>query len=120
MDMLLLLQPLKSMTLTRGLGDYDIAPDGQAIRSHNKTGTYMWTSIRLCKPSLLDGAPDGPFSFLQVLDQVEATGRLFAVINDGDWHHISTPADLENVNKFYEEQNFRHETRKTAQKPGSL
>lgn len=97
MDILILLQPVESMTLTQGLGDYDLAADGKAIRSADKTGSSMWTSVRICKPEIFADTPEGPFSFLSVLDRVQAQGRLYGLIHDGDWHHISTPDDLHRV-----------------------
>jgi MurNAc alpha-1-phosphate uridylyltransferase len=107
MDMLLLLQPLTHMTLTEGRGDYDVLPDGRAVRSRDKSGVAMWTSVRLCKPSLFDDTPDGPFSFLTLMDRAEAQGKLYALMHDGDWHHISTPSDLERVNAAIAAQNPR-------------
>jgi MurNAc alpha-1-phosphate uridylyltransferase len=98
MDILTLMQPLENMVLTHGVGDYDVLPDGRCIRSKDKTGKYMWTNIRLNTPELYRDAPDGSFSFLSLLDRAESQGRLRALIHDGDWHHISTPADLERVN----------------------
>lgn len=97
MDLLLLLQPVEKMTLTQGVGDYDIGPDGKAVRSRDKKGAYMWTSVRLCKPDLFADSPDGPFSFLTLMDRAESQGRLSALVHDGDWHHISTADDLERV-----------------------
>ncbi len=97
MDMLLLLQPVGRMTLTPGLGDYDVRNDGRAVRSHDKTGAYMWTSVRLCTRSLFLETPDGAFSFLGLLDRAEQAGRLHARVHDGDWYHITTPDDLERV-----------------------
>ncbi len=41
MDILLLLQPLKTMVLTQGAGDYDITPEGRAVRSKDKSGAYI-------------------------------------------------------------------------------
>jgi MurNAc alpha-1-phosphate uridylyltransferase len=98
MDLLLLLQPVAGMTLTPGRGDYDLNADGRAVRSLDRTGAYMWTSIRICAPRLFDGAPDGPFSFLDLMDRAQAQGRLYGLVHDAEWHHITTGADLERVN----------------------
>lgn len=98
MDILLLLEPVDNMTLTKSVGDYDIDKKGRAIRSRDKTGSYMFTGIRLTKKSIFYDAPDGAFSFLQLMDKAEEKGKLFGVVHKGDWHHISTPSDLENVN----------------------
>lgn len=108
MDIITLLQPLAAMKLTTGAGDYDCSRDGRPVRSHDKTGPYMWTNIRINHPRLFDNAPDGPFSFLPLMDEAERKGRFRALIHDGDWHHISTPEDLEKVDAA-----FRAE-RKTA------
>jgi MurNAc alpha-1-phosphate uridylyltransferase len=98
MDILLLLQPVSRMTMTRGIGDYDIAHDGKAIRRPDKSGFYMWTSVRICAPQLFENTPDGPFSFLKLMDRAEKEGRVYAVIHDADWHHITTSDDLDRVN----------------------
>ena len=104
MDILILLQPVNTMVLTQGFGDYTVTEDGRAIRSHDKSGTHMWTSIRICKPEIFSTAPDGAFSFLKLLDEAETKGRLYALEHDADWHHISTPADLERVDKALNRQ----------------
>lgn len=104
MDILTLMQPLSRMTLTHGLGDYDLLPDGRVKRSADKTGAFMWTNIRINHPRLFTGAPQGAFSFLDLMDKAERAGRFRALIHDGDWHHISTPADLERVQDAYAAQ----------------
>lgn len=101
MDILILLQPCSRMTLTHSVGDYDLDHEGKAIRSLDQNGEYMWTSIRLCKASLFNDSPDGAFSFLTLLDKAQEQGRLYGLVHDGEWHHISTPSDLERVNAHY-------------------
>ena len=99
MDILFLLQPVKDMKLTRGVGDYDLDADGRATRSADQTGAYMFTSIRINAPEIFKSAPEQPFSYLDLLDQAEKAGRLYGLVHKGMWHHISTPEDLEAVNK---------------------
>lgn len=98
MDILLLLEPVARMALTGGVGDYDLDRDGRARRSRDKSGTYMFTGIRVCAPHIFAGSPNDPFSFLALMDRAEQEGRLFGLVHDGEWHHISTPQDLESVN----------------------
>lgn len=98
MDILLLLQPVQNMTLTQGVGDYDLRDNGQAVRSIDKTGTYMFGGIRITKPDIFENSPDGAFSFLKLMDQAQKQGRLYGLTHEGDWHHISTAEDLERVN----------------------
>lgn len=98
MDLLLLLQPLARMSVTPGTGDYDMEPDGRITRNTCRKGAYMWTSIRICDPGLFDNSPDGAFSFLELMDKAQARGRLYGLVHDADWYHISTAEDLDRVN----------------------
>ncbi len=101
MDILILLQPLFTFTVTKGIGDYDLRPNGQAIRSHKQTGTHMFTSMRINHPRIFNDAPDGPFSYLALLDAAEKSGRLYGIVHDAEWHHLSTMADLEAVSRHF-------------------
>lgn len=98
MDLLLLLQPVDQMILTHGSHDYDIDPTGKPVRSRDKTGRFFWPSIRIIHPRLFDNTPEGPFSFLQLMDRAEQAGRLGVLQHDGVCHHITTPDDLDRVN----------------------
>lgn len=104
MDILLLLQPVAQMTLTAGVGDYTILEDGQARRSPGKSGEHMFAGIRIVHPRVFAGAPDGPFSFLQLMDKAEKEHRLYGLIHTGAWHHISTAKDLSEVNRAIADQ----------------
>jgi MurNAc alpha-1-phosphate uridylyltransferase len=101
MDILILLQPVSSFHLTHGVGDYDILPDGRARRSLSKTGKHMFTSMRINRADIFESAPKKAFSYLELLDKAEANGRLYAIVHDGEWHHISTPGDLEAVDQDF-------------------
>ena len=98
MDLLLLLQPLNTMNVTTGSGDYHLGADGKPIRALDKAGDYFWPSIRIIHPRLFDNTPDTPFSFLELMDRAQKAGRLGALVHDGNCYHISTPADLADVN----------------------
>jgi len=100
MDMLFLLQPLETMQLTHGIGDYDLI-DGKPARSKTRTGAYMWTSVRIMKPSVFEPARPLPFSYLDIMDEVEAKGRLAAIVHQGDWQHLSTPDDVDTLNTLW-------------------
>lgn len=106
MDILTLMQPLEHMKLTGGTGDFDLLPDGRVKRSQEKTGKYMWTNIRLNHPRIYKNCPEGAFSFLKIMDECEAQGRFFGMRHEGDWHHISTPRDLEAVDREFREKNL--------------
>ncbi len=99
MDILLLLQDTKSMILTKGVGDYIIDETGRAVRQKDRSGNYMFTGVRLCKSSIFNDTPDDAFSFMLMIDRAEKEGRLFGLPHKGDWHHISTPEELLNVER---------------------
>jgi MurNAc alpha-1-phosphate uridylyltransferase len=99
-ELLLLLQPLERMALTSGKGDYNLV-NGRPVRSPEKDGAYMWTSVRICSARLFDDTPDGPFSFLTLMDRAEKRQRLGSLIHKGEWYHITTPDDLDRVNASF-------------------
>lgn len=97
MDLLMMLQPLARLHTDHAVGDYDMMPDGRLVRSKEQRGAYMWTSIRMCDKSLFDDTPDGPFSFLTLMDRAQDRGRLYGMVHDGEWYHITTPDDLTQI-----------------------
>ncbi|MFK7839996.1 MAG: nucleotidyltransferase family protein [Bdellovibrionales bacterium] len=104
MDILMLLQPISCMTKTKPVGDYHLNGQGKATRALDKTGDTMFTSIRINHPRIFDQTPDGPFSYLDLMDRAQEKGRLYGIIHQGDWHHISTPDDLETIDSFYKKE----------------
>jgi MurNAc alpha-1-phosphate uridylyltransferase len=97
MDLLLMLQPLTRLHTDHAVGDYDMQPDGRIVRSRTQNGAYMWTSIRICDRRLFEGTPDGAFSFLTLMDRAQERGRLYGMVHDGEWYHITTPDDLTQI-----------------------
>lgn len=113
MDMILLVKDVLEMHPTAALGDYDIDENGVLTRSLDKKGMYAWTSIRIIKNnSIFDGTPEGPFSFLPLMDKAQAAGRLHGMAHGGHWHHFTTPADVAAVNNM----NALQQQATTAQK----
>lgn len=101
MDILLLLQPVSDMNLTEGVGDYNINDDGTITRTPDQSGKYMFTGLRISNKGIFKDTPEGAFSYLQCMDAAQQNGRLYGVEYKGQWHHISTPQDLDNVNDFF-------------------
>jgi N-acetyl-alpha-D-muramate 1-phosphate uridylyltransferase len=97
MDILLSLQPLSKMILTKAVGDYALI-DGSPIRTPDHTGGFVWNSVRILHPRIFNNTPDTPFSFLKLMDAAQHNNRLSAVIHEGAWHHLTTPQDVQNVN----------------------
>ncbi len=109
MDILLLLQPVSSMSLTQGVGDYTVEAGGRIKRSKNRKGSHMFTSIRINHPRIFQDTPDGAFSYLELMDRAEKAGRLYGMVHEGSWHHISTPEDLETVRCAYKGETYKGE-----------
>lgn len=102
MDIMILLQDIRTMRLTEGVGDYHLEPDGRAVRAYDRRGTHMFTSIRINAPRIFTSKPENlPFSYLDLLDQAQKRGRLFGLEHRGQWHHLSTPADIAAVNEHF-------------------
>lgn len=102
-DLILLLQPVSEMKLTKGVGDYDFVEDGEGriTRDKSQKGDYMFAGVRVCHPRLFDGAPGGRYSFLQLMDKADELQKLYGLEHKGGWHHISTPEELKAVEEVY-------------------
>ena len=101
MECLLLLQSTTSMNMTEAVGDYNINDNALAVRSHDKSGEFMFTGIRIIDPKILNGRAIHKFSFLEFMDGCENNNTLHAIAHEGDWYHLSTPVDLDEVNAMF-------------------
>ena len=78
-----------------GLGDFMVDKwGGLRRRAEREVVPYVYAGIQLIAPALLDDMPNGAFSMNKAWDRAMAAGRLRAVVHDGLWFHLSTPADL--------------------------
>ncbi len=67
---------------------------GVRRRREREIVPYVYAGVQLVNPALFESAPDGAFSTNLQWDRAIANGRLHAVVHDGLWFHLSTPADL--------------------------
>ncbi len=78
-----------------GLGDFALDKWGMLRRrAEREVVPYLYAGLQLIRPSLLDDTPEGPFSMNLAWNRAMENGRLRAVVHDGIWFHLSTPADL--------------------------
>ncbi|MDE2006627.1 MAG: nucleotidyltransferase family protein [Rhodospirillales bacterium] len=78
-----------------GPGDFLLDPWGTPRRrGEREIAPYVFAGVQLIAPSLLADMPEGTFSMNRAWDAALAAGRLCAVVHDGLWFHLSTPADL--------------------------
>ena len=94
-DGVLLLHRSFQVRAAVGFGDFALDPWGvPRRRGEREVVPYIYAGVQLISPNLLAGTPDGPFSMNLAWDEAMAAGRLRAVVHDGLWFHLSTPADL--------------------------
>ena len=78
-----------------GFGDFALNAWGAPRRrGEREVVPYVYAGLQLIAPALLAGSADGAFSMNQAWDGAMPSGRLRAVVHDGLWFHLSTPADL--------------------------
>lgn len=96
MDVLLLLIPCEKAHGYEGGGDFFMSKDGQLSRpGKSPKGAYVYIGVQLVHSRLFDGAPEGPFSMNLLWDKALQEGRLYGLVHQGEWFHISTPGDLQ-------------------------
>jgi N-acetyl-alpha-D-muramate 1-phosphate uridylyltransferase len=78
-----------------GMGDFVVDKWGRLRRrGEREVVPYIYAGLQLITPALFAGTPEGAFSMNRAWDTAMAAGRLRAVVHDGLWFHLSTPADL--------------------------
>ena len=96
MDAVLLLQRTVSAVGYEGSGDYMLDPAGcPRRRREREIAPYLFAGIQLLHRRLFAGVTDQVFSLVRLFDRAEQAGRLRAIVHDGEWYHIGTPAGLE-------------------------
>jgi MurNAc alpha-1-phosphate uridylyltransferase len=94
-DFVLLVHRTFQVQAATGFGDFALNQLGVPRRRREREIVpYIFAGASLMRPSLLDGMPDGPFSLNLAWDRAMTAGRIRAVVHDGIWFHLSTPADL--------------------------
>ena len=101
MDALLLLVRTSQVDGETGRGDFLLDPLGRARRPQEREiAPYLFGGVQILTPSLFQDTPDGPFSLNLVYDRAIGKGRLFGLVHDGAWFHLSTPRDLANAEQL--------------------
>lgn len=95
MDAVLLLQRTVTATGYDGDGDYFLDPAGRPRRrGEREIAPFLFAGIQLLHRRLFDGIGERIFSLVPLFDRAETAGRLHAIVHDGEWFHIGTPAGL--------------------------
>lgn len=95
MDGLLLLQRTASAFGYDGAGDFFLDPLGVPRRRREReVAPLLFAGVQILHPRLFADVPAGPFSLNRLYDRALAAGRLRAIVHDGGWFHVGTPAAL--------------------------
>jgi N-acetyl-alpha-D-muramate 1-phosphate uridylyltransferase len=95
MDAVLLLQRTVGAVGYDGDGDYSLDPAGRPRRRREREiAPFLFAGIQLLHRRLFDNWTERAFSLVRLFDRAEAAGRLRAIVHDGEWYHIGTPAGL--------------------------
>jgi MurNAc alpha-1-phosphate uridylyltransferase len=95
MDALLLLVRTAQVEGAVGRGDFLLDPLGRVRRrKEREISPYLYGGVQILTPALFSDSPEGPFSLNLLYDRAIEAERLFALVHDGAWFHLSTPADL--------------------------
>jgi MurNAc alpha-1-phosphate uridylyltransferase len=96
MDALLLLVRTSQVDGEVGRGDFFLDPLGRGRRpKEREIAPYLFGGVQILSPALFRDAPAGPFSLNLLFDRAIEEGRLFGLVHDGAWFHLSTPRDLD-------------------------
>jgi MurNAc alpha-1-phosphate uridylyltransferase len=96
MDGLLLLVRSAQVDGEVGRGDFMLDPLGRLRRpKEREMAPYIFAGVQILSPALFEGAPGGAFSLNRLYNRAIEAGRLYALVHDGVWFHLSTPPDLE-------------------------
>lgn len=94
-DAVLLLQPTATAVGYDGEGDYRLDPAGTPQRRREPAAApLLFAGVQLLHRRLFDDWPQRVFSLVRLYDRAERAGRLRAIVHDGEWYHIGTPAGL--------------------------
>ncbi len=104
MDALLLLVPTALASGYDGAGDFDFAPEGALDWRTGALAPFVFTGLQIIRPSLLEGAPEGPFSLRLLWDKARAAGRMKGVVHQGPWMHVGDPQGLALAESFFDKR----------------
>lgn len=98
MDAVLLLQPTITAVGYDGTGDYLIDASGYPRRcGEREVAPFLFAGLQLMHRRAFAGICDRVFSLVRLFDRAEQTGRLTAIVHDGQWYHIGTPQGLATI-----------------------
>jgi hypothetical protein len=71
----------------------------QAVKAQGLYFSRRYEEAYVLSRTLLEGAPEGPFGTMLLWKRAIEAGRLFGLVHDGAWFHLSRPIDLRKAEK---------------------
>lgn len=94
-DAILMLQRTTQAVGYSGNGDFMLDAAGNLRRRReSEVAPHIFAGIQILHRRLFDGAPDGAFSINPLWDKAIAGQRITALVHDGEWFHVGSPAGL--------------------------
>ncbi|MBO1075173.1 nucleotidyltransferase family protein [Roseomonas marmotae] len=95
MDGLLLMVRASQVDSEIGHGDFLLDPLGR-VRwpKEREVSPYVFGGLQIVHPRLMEGSPEGSFSMREPWSRAIEAGRLYGLVHDGAWFHLSRPGDL--------------------------
>ena len=94
MDALLLMVRREAAIGYTRAGDFFLDQARPRRRGDAATAPYIYAGAQIIRSEAFADAPDGAFSTNLIWDQLNAEGRLAAVVYDGAWVDVGTPDGL--------------------------
>jgi len=96
MDILFLLHDIKKAVGYTGRGDFDLLDTGRVYKpALAKVFKYMNAGSHILKTSIIEANPRDVFS----LGEYYGGDRLYGIVNQGNWYHVSCPEDISETEK---------------------
>jgi MurNAc alpha-1-phosphate uridylyltransferase len=96
MDALLLMVRAATVEGDVGLGDFLLDPVGRLRRpGEREVAPYIYAGVQIIHPRLLEGTEPGRFGLMGPWMRAIEAERLYGLVHDGAWFHLSTPPDLQ-------------------------
>jgi len=96
--MLLLQKTVSAVGYEQNRGDFIIDRAGKPRRvGSGEIAPYLYAGVQILTPQLFAGAPAGAWSINRVYDKALASGRLGAIVHDGEWYTVTDEAGLAEV-----------------------
>lgn len=108
MDAMLLLVPTARVHGEVGRGDFFLDGAGRARRPNpREIAPYLFGGVQVAAPSLIaEDEPGTRFSVNRCWTRAAGRGRLFGLVHDGAWFHLSTPPDLARAERTLRDAGF--------------